>query len=144
MGDFHGIQFIGFSDETGWRVLVTSAAVAFVLAARVVVVAVARASARAHPNGGLIFWIRQGSSLAAFVLILLATISIWFDNAARLATVAGFATAGLAIAAQRAVTAFAREDTTTNATTRRARRHVTRRDEHVVGVDCQATIYRAQ
>jgi len=52
------------------------------------------------------FWVRQGSSLVAFAAIVVVALSIWFDNAARLTAVAGFATAGLAIAAWRAVTAF--------------------------------------
>jgi small-conductance mechanosensitive channel len=54
-----------------------------------------------------LFWIRQGSSLAALVIILAAGVSIWFDDPARLTTALGLATAGIAIAAQKAVTSFA-------------------------------------
>jgi small-conductance mechanosensitive channel len=54
-----------------------------------------------------LFWAKQGTSLAALVVVLAAGVSIWFDNPSRLATVLGLATAGLAIAAQKAVTSFA-------------------------------------
>lgn len=105
--DVAGIRLIGFTSDTAARVLLTLAVIGLVLVVRFLVVVAVKAASRAHPNDRLLFWTRQGSSLTAFALILFATISIWFDSAARLATVAGFATAGLAIAAQRAVTAFA-------------------------------------
>ncbi len=105
--DVAGIRLIGLTSETGTRVLLTLAVMAAVLVVRVLVVAVARALARASTAERPLFWIRQGSSLIACVIVVVATISIWFDSAARLATVAGFVTAGLAVAAQRVVTAFA-------------------------------------
>jgi small-conductance mechanosensitive channel len=60
-----------------------------------------------HRNDRITFWTRQGTSLAAFAFVIVAAISIWFDDPSRLGTALGFATAGLAIAAQKAVTAFA-------------------------------------
>jgi small-conductance mechanosensitive channel len=105
--ELHGIRFIGLTGETAARVLLTAATVGAALLLRLIVIATVRAAMRTHPNDRLMFWTRQGASLAVFAAIVLAFVSIWFDNAARLATVAGFATAGLAIAAQRAVTAFA-------------------------------------
>ena len=53
------------------------------------------------------FWARQAVSLATATLLILGVASIWFDNPARLATVLGLITAGLAFALQRVITAVA-------------------------------------
>jgi small-conductance mechanosensitive channel len=105
--DVAGIRLIGATSETAVRILLTLGAIGIIIAIRVLIVACARAVGGERRNRRVLFWIRQGSSLTAFVVILVATISIWFDSVARLTTVAGFVTAGLAVAAQRAVTAFA-------------------------------------
>jgi len=102
-----GIRLIGANSETATRALMSVVAVLVVLGIRAVIVAVVRAASGGANNDRAVFWTRQVSALAAFALVLLTGASIWFDDPARLATVAGFATAGLAIAAQRAVTAFA-------------------------------------
>src|SRR4051812_8593940 len=62
---------------------------------------------RRGENNRIVFWTHQVSNLAAITVIVLALLSIWFDNVSRLATFGGFVTAGVAIAAQRAITAFA-------------------------------------
>src|SRR5436190_3059095 len=77
------------------------------LGLRALIVLTVRRAAGGANNDRIVFWTRQVSALAAFGLVLLIGVSIWFDDPARFATVAGLATAGLAIAAQRAVTAFA-------------------------------------
>lgn len=102
-----GVRLIGFTSDTAFRALLTLAVIGLVVLGRLLLVGIVWTATRRHPNARVLFWTRQGSSLAAFVVILLTTISIWFDNASRLATVAGFVTAGLAVAAQRVVTAFA-------------------------------------
>jgi hypothetical protein len=56
-----------------------------IIAIRYAVVGAARALS-GKSNSRVVFWIRQGSSLGAFALILLVAVSIWFDNAARLTT----------------------------------------------------------
>jgi small-conductance mechanosensitive channel len=53
------------------------------------------------------FWTRQGVSLITFILGVVAVLSIWFDNPARLATGAGLVGAGLAFALQKVITSFA-------------------------------------
>jgi small-conductance mechanosensitive channel len=105
--DFDGIRLIGVNNDTAFRALLTLAAVAVIVLFRVAIVWAIHWSTRRHPNDRVMFWTRQASSLAAFVLMVFVTISIWVDNPARLTTVAGIATAGLAIAAQRVITAFA-------------------------------------
>jgi small-conductance mechanosensitive channel len=105
--DLFGIRLIGLNSETGTRLLLTIGAVATILLLRLAVVAAVRGLGRRRPNDRLMFWTRQATSLLTFAIVLLTVLSIWFDDPTRLTTVAGFATAGLAIAAQRAVTAFA-------------------------------------
>jgi MFS family permease len=104
--EFHGIRLIGANSDTLTKLLLTLAVIGAVTVLKLLVVAAARAAAGKAENR-LLFWTRQGSSLAAFAVLLIAILSIWFDDPRRLGTVLGLATAGLAIAAQKAVTAFA-------------------------------------
>jgi small-conductance mechanosensitive channel len=53
------------------------------------------------------FWAKQGVSLIVAAILLLTIASIWFDNPARLAQVAGLIGAGVAFAMQRVITAVA-------------------------------------
>jgi hypothetical protein len=104
--ELYGIRLIGLNDTTLTRVWMTLAAVGAVTVVRWIVVGGA-AAATGNPASRSLFWTRQTSSLAAFAITLLAVISIWFDDAAGLSSVAGLVVAGLAIAAQKAVTGFA-------------------------------------
>lgn len=53
------------------------------------------------------FWIRQGSKLLAFVVLVVGLVLVWVDDASRFTTVAGLLTAGIAVALQRVITAMA-------------------------------------
>jgi small-conductance mechanosensitive channel len=53
------------------------------------------------------FWVRQGTRLATFALFAYGLVAVWSPDAGRLATVAGLATAGIAVALQRVITSFA-------------------------------------
>jgi small-conductance mechanosensitive channel len=53
------------------------------------------------------FAVKQAVSLVVLVVIIGGVIEIWFDDPGRLATVVGLATAGVAVALQRVITAFA-------------------------------------
>lgn len=53
------------------------------------------------------FWARQGISIAIFFCGLLGLVSIWFNNPARLAEIAGLVGAGIAFAMQKVITSFA-------------------------------------
>lgn len=55
----------------------------------------------------MVFWTRQGASVATAVFASLALVSVWFEDSGRLGTVAGLVGAGLAFALQKVVTAFA-------------------------------------
>ena len=53
------------------------------------------------------FWSRQAVSILITLLLLVCLLSIWFDDPARLGTVFGLVTAGVAFALQRVITAVA-------------------------------------
>ena len=98
---------LGVNAENGKRLLVSIGIVAAVIAARYAIVGIVRLVTGEKPNERVVFWTRQGASLATAVLACLALASVWFENAGRLATVVGFIGAGLAFALQKVVTAFA-------------------------------------
>jgi hypothetical protein len=100
-----GIQF-GSGASPMARLALTLGLAAAVTLVRLLVIRVVRLVRGASPRDRVTFWVRQGASLAAFVVLLTAVLSIWFHDARQLQTVIGFATAGLAIASQRVVTAF--------------------------------------
>src|SRR3954469_17651280 len=101
-----GIRLIGATPETAIKLGLTVAVAVAVIAVRFAVVAIARA-ATGRVDSRALFWVKQGSSLATLAVIAVALASIWFDDPSRLTTVLGLAAAGIAIAAQKAVTAFA-------------------------------------
>jgi small-conductance mechanosensitive channel len=102
-----GIRFIGLNEVTVRKLVLTLVAIAAIALLRLLITAFVRLVLQRHRNDRITFWTKQATSLAAFVLVLLAAISIWFDDPSRLGTVLGLATAGIAIAAQKAVTSFA-------------------------------------
>jgi small-conductance mechanosensitive channel len=98
---------LGATSSVGTKLAVTALLAAAVVGVRLLVVAGVWAATRERPNSRFLFWTRQGTSLAALIVVGVVFASIWFDDPARLTTVIGLASAGLAIAAQKAVTAFA-------------------------------------
>ncbi len=102
-----GVRLLGFTRENLFKLLLTIAFVGLVIAVRAGVLAVYRRARGARAHERVLFWIRQVSALVATLLILLAVVSIWFDNPARLATPMALLTAGLAFALQKVITAFA-------------------------------------
>jgi small-conductance mechanosensitive channel len=105
--ELFGVRLIGFSAETGHKLLLTAALIGGIWLIRAVVIAIAQFATGRHPNERLMFWARQGVGVAAAVLSVVALLSIWFDDPQRLATTLGFFGAGLAFAMQRVVTALA-------------------------------------
>ena len=91
----------------GW----TLALVAAVVLVRMLVAAMLRRSAGEGPlrrdAASRRFVTTQVVSLLALVVIVGGIVQIWFDDPARLATVVGLATAGVAVALPRVITAFA-------------------------------------
>jgi small-conductance mechanosensitive channel len=104
--DFFGVKLIGLDQHTLTKLLLTIAVAGALLIVRLAITSLADLI-RGPGRNRVAFWIRQGTSLAAFLLILVSLLSIWFDDAKQMQTVLGFATAGVAIASQRAITAFA-------------------------------------
>ena len=98
---------IGLESDTLRRVLLTAVSIGVILAGRALIVAAVAATRRNHEKDKIVFWARQGSSLLAFLLCLVAAGFVWLGDGTRSTTVAGLATAGIAVAAQRVVTAFA-------------------------------------
>lgn len=102
-----GIKLVGVNVETGQKVLLTLAVVAGVLLVRALIIRTAALVTGQHRNERLMFWIRQGVGVTAALVIVVALLSIWFDDPQRLTTGLGLFGAGLAFALQRVVTALA-------------------------------------
>ena len=105
--EFFGVRLVGLDAETGQKLLLTIAFLLAIVAGRALIVLGTRVITGKHRNERVIFWTRQGASVAAAILAVLALLSIWFDNPAQLTTGVGIFSAGLAFALQRVVTALA-------------------------------------
>lgn len=105
--DFFGIRFIGFTSENGQKLLLTLIFILVFLGLRYGITALAQVLISGRRNEQSRFWIQQTVSLTLALLLLAAFLSIWFDDPNRLATVAGFISAGLAFALQKVVTSVA-------------------------------------
>jgi small-conductance mechanosensitive channel len=102
-----GVRLVGVTPENGRKLLVTLgllvvASVLGWLLTKLVGFATARLASRRVG-----FWTRQGVSLFTALVVIVGTISIWFDDPTRLTTAAGLVTAGVAVAMQRVITAIA-------------------------------------
>lgn len=105
--EMFGIRLVGVNTETGQKLLLTIAFVVGILLLRALVIGGAHVVTGRHRNERAMFWTRQGASIAAALLSILALLSIWFDEPQRLTTGLGVFSAGLAFALQRVVTALA-------------------------------------
>ena len=100
-----GVKLVGINAENGKKFLFTIVLIVALLLIsrllrRLTKAAAGRDSRRA-------FWVRQGVHLTTAVIVVIAVVSIWFDDPARLTTAIGLVTAGLAFALQRVITALA-------------------------------------
>jgi small-conductance mechanosensitive channel len=102
-----GARLVGLTSENAHRLLLTALIVAGVFALRYALVWLVRLVTGKKANERVVFWTRQGASLVTAILVVIAILSVWFQDASRLATFAGLIGAGLAFAMQKAVTAFA-------------------------------------
>jgi hypothetical protein len=102
-----GIRLVGVNAETGQKLLLTIGVVVGLLLVRALAVVVARSITGQHRNERAMFWLRQGASIVATLVAVVALLSIWFDDPQRLTTGLGIFGAGLAFALQRVVTALA-------------------------------------
>lgn len=101
-----GVKLVGMNAANGRKLLFSIAfiAVVWLLAWGLGYLAGLIVGQRSRRAG---FWARQGIHLFSAGVVVVGMCSIWFDNPARLATVLGLITAGLAFALQRVITAFA-------------------------------------
>lgn len=104
---FFGVHLLGIDATTGEKIgLTVGLIVLYALLRKALGIAT---HTKVPPSGGarLVFWTRQVVSVVLLLMLGMALVSVWFDNAGRLATVGGLFTAGVAVALQRVITAFA-------------------------------------
>ena len=105
--EMFGIRLVGVNAETGQKLLLTMAFILGILLLRASIVGIAHLTTGRHRNERVMFWTRQAASIVAALLLLVALLSVWFDDPQRLTTGLGIFSAGLAFALQRVVTALA-------------------------------------
>jgi small-conductance mechanosensitive channel len=105
--DVLGIRLLGVNSDTAHKFLLSLAIVGVVFLIRYAIVWIVRLVTGEQPNERVVFWTRQAASLVTGVIGVLALVSVWFKDPARLTTAAGLIGAGLAFALQKVVTAFA-------------------------------------
>ena len=109
-----GIHLLGFDLRTGEKIVLTAGLLIFFALLRRLVAYATRArvsdakdTAAEGAAARTVFWTRQVISLVLFAALVLGLVSVWFDDAASFATVGALFTAGIAVALQRVITAFA-------------------------------------
>lgn len=102
-----GIKFIGISAVNGQKLLLTIAFVVAILLIGKVLKRLADGILRGSHRERARFWTRQAIGLFTAILVVIAVISIWVDNPAKLTTALGLVTAGLAFALQKVITSIA-------------------------------------
>jgi len=102
-----GVRLAGFSPLTGRKFLLTLGFVAALLLASYLLRWLLRVVLRDTAQGRAAFWTRQAVKVLTAVVLVVGLVSIWFDDAGRIATAAGLVTAGVAVALQRVITSFA-------------------------------------
>jgi small-conductance mechanosensitive channel len=105
--ELFGIRFVGLNEENGQKLMLTIAFILGIFLLRALIVGIAYVATGRHRNERVMFWTRQGASIIAAMLVVVALLSIWFDDPQRLTTGLGIFSAGLAFALQRVVTALA-------------------------------------
>ncbi len=102
-----GIKFIGITAVNGQKLLLMIVfLVAILLLGRGLKWLASRVLAGTHLER-VRFWTRQVIGLLTAILIIIAVISIWVDNPAKLTTALGLVSAGLAFALQKVITSIA-------------------------------------
>jgi small-conductance mechanosensitive channel len=102
-----GIRLVGLDATTGRKVLLSLAAVLVLTLAARGLRALVNRLLRDDRHVQRRFWWRQAIRIALSLHVVLVLLSLWLDDPARLTTAAGLVTAGVAVALQRVITAFA-------------------------------------
>ncbi len=102
-----GIKFVGINGENAHKLLFTVAFVVALLLLNWLLKSLANALLTGRHRERVRFWTRQVIGLITAVMMIIAVISIWVDNPARLTTALGLVSAGLAFALQKVITSIA-------------------------------------
>ncbi len=102
-----GVRLVGLSSDTGRKLVLSVILVVILVGLRALVQAIVRPPAERSSAGPARFWIEQLSSIAALALLAIGLLSIWFETTEQLTAALGLLAAGVAIALQRVITAFA-------------------------------------
>lgn len=105
--EFFHVHLVGVDAEGARKLALT---IGFVLVAWLAGWLLRKLLARLGDNIGssrFRFWSQQVTAILLTLVLVLGLLSIWFDNSSKLATVIGWVAAGVAVAMQRAITAFA-------------------------------------
>lgn len=101
-----GVKLVGVNAENGKKFLFTVGFIVLILAMGRLLRTIVGWSLRGR-SPTTRFWVRQAVHLLTAAVLLIGVLSIWFDDPNRLAAALGLATAGLAFALQRVITALA-------------------------------------
>ena len=85
--EMFGIRLVGMNAETGHKLLLTIGFIVGILLVRAGIVGIAHVVTGRHRNERVMFWTRQGASVTAALLTIVALLSIWFDDPQRLTAV---------------------------------------------------------
>jgi small-conductance mechanosensitive channel len=102
-----GVRLLGMNGITGKKLLLTGVFLLGIWLLSKLLSAGARLITGRRKDVRARFWSRQAVHLFSTVLFILCVVSIWLDDPARIGTMAGVITAGLAVALQRVITAVA-------------------------------------
>ena len=105
--EFFGVKFIGVNAENGRKLLLTVVFIVAILLVGLLLRHLAALVLRSEERKKTKFWTQQGIGLFTTILMIIAVVSIWFDDPARLTTAIGLISAGLAFALQKVVTSIA-------------------------------------
>jgi small-conductance mechanosensitive channel len=105
--DAFGVKLIGLTAENGRKLLLTLAIIAIAILLSRLLQGLAGLLFRRRQNARVRFWSQQAVRITTVVVLVVGTLSVWFDNPGRLTTFIGLMSAGLAVALQRVVTALA-------------------------------------
>ena len=102
-----GVKLLGVTQENGRKLLLTGVFVCILIVLNWVLRGIAKLFLRGYRSQRIVFWTRQGISLVLALILLVGSLSIWFNDPARLATFMGLVTAGVAFALQKPISALA-------------------------------------
>lgn len=102
-----GIRMVGVNAENGQKLLISIVFFIFIYALNYALKFLVRIAIQKKKKEKIFFWSRQAINLTSTIVLIIGIASVWFDDPARMTTVLGLITAGLAFALQKVVTALA-------------------------------------